>query len=200
MVPHRIDMNRFAWEIGELKKKEKKENPVLFYGSSTFAIWKSLEEEFKDYNAMNFGFGGSTSDEALYHYSDLAKPLNPKVLVFYNGDNEPVCGYSAKETIELYTTLFNKFREDFPNIKIIILETKTSPARDEYKDFVYELNSWSKEYVKDKDYMYFVETSDLCKTNGKYNLDAYLDDQLHFSPKSYVIIKERIEKILKEIL
>lgn len=200
MVPHRIDMNRFAWELGELKKKEKKENPVLFYGSSTFAIWKTLEEEFKEYNAMNFGFGGSTSDEALYHYEDLVKPLKPRVLVFYNGDNEPVCGYTVSETIELYTSVFNKFKEDFPDIKIIVLATKTSPARDEYKDFVRELNAWLKNYLSDKEDMYYVETADICKTNGKYNLDAYLDDQLHFSPKSYVIIKERIERILKSVL
>ena len=65
---------------------------------------------------------------------------------------------------------------------------------------MYALNAWSKEYVKDKPYMYFVETADLCKTNGVYNLDAYLDDQLHFGPKSYVKIRERIEKILKEVL
>ena len=47
MVNHKIDMNRYEWELNNLKDKPKKENAVCFYGSSTFAIWKTLEEEFK---------------------------------------------------------------------------------------------------------------------------------------------------------
>ena len=200
MVEHRMDMFRYSWELENLKKKPILKDATLFYGSSTFAIWKDLEEVFKEYHAMNFGFGGSTSDEALFHYESLAKPVKPKVLVFYNGDNEPVCSYTVEETIELYQAVFNRFREDFPGIKIIVLETKTSPARDEYKDFVNALNKWSREYVSLNDDMYFVETKDLCKdAQGNYKLDSYLDDQLHFSPKSYVIIAERIKEILKKI-
>lgn len=198
MVEHKIDLFRFKWELDKFKEKEIKENATLFYGSSTFAIWKDIEERFKDYNALNFGFGGSTSDEALYHYEEYAKPVHAKVLVWYNGDNEPVCGYTFEETKELYLATWDKFLKDNPDTKIIVLGTKVSPARIEYKDYVLKLNAWVKEYAQTKDYITYINTLDLCYDEKEFHLDNYLADQLHFSPKAYVTIAERIEEVLKK--
>ena len=199
MVNHKIDMNRYEWELNNLKAKPKKDNAVCFYGSSTFAIWKTLEEEFKDYNAINLGFGGSTVDEAVYHFDDILAPFNPKVLVFYDGDNDPVCDYTVDETTELYEKLFDMARNTFKGIKIIILETKVSKARIEYKDYVIALNKWIEEYSSKHSDTSCVRTSDICfDKDGNFIKEHYLDDELHFSPKAYVIIKERIVKLLNE--
>ena len=66
--------------------------------------------------------------------------------------------------------------------------------------FVKELNAWQKQMAKDNDYLAYIETNDLCKdSKNNYRLEAFKDDKLHFSSKSYAIIKERIEKELKNI-
>ncbi len=197
-MEHKVDLNRFALELELIKKKKKKDNCILFYGSSTFALWKDIEDIFP--NAINAGFGGSTSDEALYHYETVAKPFNASVLVWYYGDNEPVCGYSILETKNLFLSTWKKFLNDNKNIKIITIATKTCPTRDEYAMFINELNGWQKQMAKDNDYLAYIETNDLCKdSKNNYRLEAFKDDKLHFSSKSYAIIKERIEKELKKI-
>ncbi len=200
MIEHRIDMYRYEPELRSIIEKQGRSCKVLFYGSSTFGIWKEIEILFKDYDAINAGFGGSTSDEALFHYERVAKPFSPKVVVWYYGDNEPVCSYTVEETKELFLATWEKFRKDFPTVKIVTIATKTSFARDEYKDFVRELNEWQKEMAKSSDWLTFIDTADLCKDEkGNYIFENYLDDKLHFGPKAYAVLEKRIKAVLSEI-
>ncbi|MBO4572610.1 MAG: hypothetical protein J5762_02440 [Clostridia bacterium] len=196
MIEHRIDMYRYFDELENIKTKQGRSCDVLFYGSSTFGIWKTLEDEFAAYKAINAGFGGSTSDEALFHYENIAKPFAPKKVVWYYGDNEPVCGYTVEESKELFTATWNRFFTDFPNVKIITVATKTSPARDCYKDFVAELNAWQKKIADSDDRISYIETADICKKGGRYILENYLPDELHFGRKGYDILFKRIKEEL----
>ncbi len=196
IIDHKIDMYRYGDELNAIKAKQTKECNVLFYGSSTFGIWKTLEEEFSAYKAINAGFGGSTSDEALFHYDNIAKPFKPKVVVWYYGDNEPVCSYTVEETMALFTATWEKFLADDKNVRIITIATKTSPARNEYAPFVRELNAWQKQAAKERDYLSYIETEDICKKDGKYLLENYLPDELHFGRRGYDILYRKIKEEL----
>lgn len=196
MIAHRVDMYRYGDELERIKEKQGKPCKVLFYGSSTFAIWQTLEEEFSGYNAINAGFGGSTSDEALFHYENIAKPFAPDVLLWYFGDNEPVCGYTAEETETLFKSTWDRFIADNPKIKIITVLTKVSPARDEFKDFVAEVNAWQKKIAQESENITYIETYDICKKDGEYILENYLPDELHFGRKGYDILFKRIKEAL----
>ncbi|MCR4725923.1 MAG: hypothetical protein K5753_01725 [Clostridia bacterium] len=199
-IKHRVDMFRYEPELQSIIAKQGKPCDVLFYGSSTFGIWKEIEEVFKDYRAINAGFGGSTSDEALFHYERVAKPFCPKVVVWYYGDNEPVCSYTAEESKALFLATWDKFRKDFPGVKIVSIATKTSFARDEYKDYVREMNDWQREQAKKFDWLTFIETADLCKDEkGEYIFENYLDDKLHFGPKAYAVIEKRVKAVLDSL-
>ncbi|MBO7377852.1 MAG: hypothetical protein J6U35_03145 [Clostridia bacterium] len=195
-IDHRVDMYRYGWELDNIKAKQGRKCDVLFYGSSTFGIWKDLEDRFADYRAINAGFGGSTSDEALYHYENIARPFCPKTVVWYYGDNEPVCSYSVAETILFFSATWEKFVADNPDVKIITIATKTSPARDEYAPFVRELNAWQKQAAKERAYLSYIETADICAKDGEYLLENYLPDQLHFGKKGYDILFDRIKEEL----
>ena len=56
----------FSFEIKNLLSKveenKKMEAPIIFYGSSTIRLWKSLNEDFKDVDVINLGFGGAYID------------------------------------------------------------------------------------------------------------------------------------------
>ena len=199
-MKERIDLRRFADELNALANKPVKKGCVLFYGSSTFGIWKELEQVFADYNAVNCGFGGSTAHEGWYNYECVAARQQPSVMVWYYGDNDPVCGYTAQETEQLYVETWNKFRKDFPQIKIVTIATKTSPARNEYAEYVGELNAWQKDYAaQHSDWLTFVDTSDICKKDGEYLLENYLPDQLHFGEKGYAILTKKLKAVLDKI-
>lgn len=199
MIEHKIDMYRFGWELDQIKAKEVPAPCTLFYGSSTFAIWKDIETLFAEFNAVNAGFGGSTSDEALFHYDTVARRFAPKILLWYFADNEPVCGYTAQETKELFEQTWDRFLRDFPGIRIVSVATKTSPARDEYAAYVAEVNEWQRSYAAEHEYFTLIETADICKKDGKYLKEHYLDDELHFGPLGYEILEKRIRTVLKQL-
>ena len=196
MIEHKVDMYRYWDELRAIKGKQGKPCETLFYGSSTFAIWKSIENDFAAYKAINAGFGGSTSDEALFHYDEIARPFAPKVVLWYYGDNEPVCSYTVEESKQLFMATWQRFLADNPKTRIITIATKTSPARDEYAGFVKELNAWQKQTAAENDWLDYIETADICKTDGKYNLENYLPDQLHFGEKGYAILYKRVKAAL----
>lgn len=199
MIEPKIDMWRFKSELDELATQSAP-HKTLFYGSSTFAFWKQVPQIFAKYDAVLCGFGGSTSHEALFHFDYVAKRQQPEVLVWYFGDNEPVCGYTARETERLFVATWQKFREVFPNIKVITVLTKTSPARDEYAAFVKELDAWQKQYAEqNRDWLQFVETADICRNEQGYITENYMPDMLHFGEKGYAILENRLKKALDKI-
>ena len=196
MIEHKVDMYRYRDELESIKAKQGRPCKVLFYGSSTFGIWKTLEDEFSAYNAINAGFGGATSDEALFHYDNIAKPFKPETVVWYYGDNEPVCSYTVEETKTLFLATWERFIADNPKVRIITIATKTSPARNEYAGFVKELNAWQKATAEKCGYLTYIETADICKKDGEYLIENYLPDQLHFGRKGYDILFKKVKDAL----
>ena len=47
------------------------EAPIIFYGSSTIRLWKSLNEDFKDVDVINLGFGGAYIDSLSKNFNLL---------------------------------------------------------------------------------------------------------------------------------
>ena len=108
-----------------------------------------------------------------------------------------MCSYTVEESKALFLATWERFVKDFPGIRIITIATKTSFARDEYKDFVKELNAWQKEQAEKLPYLTYIETADICKDEkGEYIFSHYLDDKLHFGPEGYKILAPRVKKAL----
>src|SRR3954470_6470751 len=57
------------------KKNSVPTGGVLFYGSSSIRLWKSMKEDFPGLNVLNHGFGGSTAPDALRYFDRLVVPV-----------------------------------------------------------------------------------------------------------------------------
>src|SRR6476661_7897058 len=79
-------------EIQAFKKQDSikppPKNPVLFVGSSSFRIWTNLTDDFRNYNVINRGFGGSTFPDLIRYADQIIYPYHPKQVVIYCGDND----------------------------------------------------------------------------------------------------------------
>lgn len=186
---------RYWDQLEGMYQKTPSEGKIVFYGSSTFAFWKNLANDIH-YPVENHGFGGSVSDEALYHYNKLVVEYKPKALVWYFGDNDFVCNYSVDESEYLTHKTWSCIRTHFPDMPIIILGTKICPNRHEYVSQVTELNKRLKEFADNTPNYYFVDTTDICKANGEYILENFIEDQLHFSQKGYDLVAKKLNPIL----
>src|SRR5262245_42104436 len=51
---------------------------IIFTGSSTIRMWKSLTEDFREYPVVNHGFGGSQMTDLLFFDDQLILQYKPK--------------------------------------------------------------------------------------------------------------------------
>lgn len=59
------------------------DNPIAFYGSSSFRIWSSVTEDLGSLDIVNLGFGGGTYLSASHYLHQLLVPLKPGRVVLY---------------------------------------------------------------------------------------------------------------------
>ena len=85
-------MHWYDNEVQQLETKIRQQPPadnrVVFYGSSSIRLWKTLADDFPEQNTLNLGFGGSTLAACAWFFERLVLPAKPKAIVFYAGDND----------------------------------------------------------------------------------------------------------------
>jgi lysophospholipase L1-like esterase len=197
------DKPAFWNDIQEFKRKDSLDMPpkngVLFVGSSSFTKWTDLETVFKDYKAINRGFGGSTLAQADYYIADLVYPYQPRQVVIYSGENDIATdNVSALETLNRFATFFTHIRNKFPNVAVLYVSMKNSPSRTEYAETITHANSLIKTYLASYSNTKFVDVNSKMLRNNQLRPELFLDDMLHMKPAGYTIwIKEITPYLIK---
>jgi len=63
-------------------------NAILFVGSSSIRLWKTLAEDFPEWPVINRGFGGSQVADSVAFVDRIVTPYRPRQIVLYAGDND----------------------------------------------------------------------------------------------------------------
>src|ERR1700675_4060360 len=125
--------NPFESEVsaleGRLSQSPIASSPVVFYGSSSIRLWKSLQQDFSGYAVMNCGFGGSRLTDCVRYTNRLVLPRKPSAIVIYAGDNDLAAGAPPEKVFQSFKQLFGIFRTYSPSIPIAFVSVKPSPAR-----------------------------------------------------------------------
>ena len=191
----------FDQEIKKLiLKKNKllsKKNLVVFYGSSSFRLWKNLDQDFKPYNILNYGFGGAFIEDCIRHFDQLFSNINPTTFVLYVGGNDLSLKYSNRKINSLFKNLLTKIKSQFPNSKIICVSIKPSYHRINKFDKIKELNTLMEDELMKSDKNSYVDIFKLfLNENEKIITSYFVKDNLHLSKKGYEVWKKEILKVL----
>jgi hypothetical protein len=118
------------------------EQPIAFYGSSSFLYWTRIMEDLGSFDIVNLGFGGGTYASALHYFDRLLLPVGPARIVLYFGENDiSNDGLTAASTFARFETLVAKIEASFGALPIFCLSTKQSPAKWIYADEVRAFNA-----------------------------------------------------------
>ena len=106
--------NPFETEVSALETKlslsPATPGPIVFYGSSSIRLWKSLAQDFPDYSVLNCGFGGSRLADCARYANRLVLPRKPSAVVIYAGDNDLALGTAPEKAFQSFQQLFGIFR------------------------------------------------------------------------------------------
>ncbi|AYD03783.1 GDSL-type esterase/lipase family protein [Neorhizobium sp. NCHU2750] len=163
------------------------EEPIAFYGSSSFFFWTRLCEDLGCLDAVNLGFGGGTYATALHYFDRLLMPLKPSRIVLYFGENDiSNDGLTAHSTFARFEKLIEKIEASFGKIPVFCLSTKQSPAKWIYADEVRQFNALVAERCASAGHLHFVDVgSSLIGENGKPMSKYYVADRIHITEGAY---------------
>lgn len=172
-------------------------NGIVFTGSSTIRMWKSLQEDFPQHNVINGGFGGSQASDLLYYIDELILDYKPSKVFIYEGDNDISSGKSVEEILMTFNLITSKIHEALPETEIIIISPKPSVARWKLADQYLELNKKLKKFTKSEKYMKYADLWKPMLNKDKEPMDdIFIKDNLHMNEKGYAIWAKTIEKYL----
>src|SRR5688572_9858193 len=183
--------NSFEKEILAFEARDKTNPPpkgaVLFIGSSSIRLWKTLTQDFPQYHVINRGFGGSQISDSIYFTDRIVLPYEPSVIVVYAGGND----INAKKSPEKVSADFQNFvknvRAKLPNTKIAYIAIAGSPARWAQVDKVREANRLIREWTTTQDGLSFIDVFPyMIGSDGTPKPDIFVADKLHMNEKGYI--------------
>lgn len=186
--------NSFEKEILAFEARDKTNPPpkgaVLFIGSSSIRLWKTLTQDFPQYHVLNRGFGGSQVSDSIHFTDRIVLPYEPSVIVLYAGGND----INAKKSPETVAADFKTFvagvRAKLPKVKIAYIAIAGNPARWSQVDKVREANRLIRDYTATQDGLSFIDVfPHMMGDDGTPKPDIFVADRLHMNEKGYVIWK-----------
>jgi lysophospholipase L1-like esterase len=174
-------------------------NNILFIGSSSFTLWKDMNDCFPGYPILNRAYGGSCLTDIINDFDRLVLPYHPRQVVIYCGENDFASdtALAPQVVVERFRKVFMLLRVNFPTTRITYVSMKPSPKRWFLKDKFISANQEIRIFLKSQKNCSFVNVWPLMI--GKDNLPLpgiYIDDRLHLNPAGYAIWQKAIKKQL----
>jgi lysophospholipase L1-like esterase len=190
----------FAGEIAAFKRQDSMAAPstgqILFTGSSSFTLWKDVQDYFPGYPIMNRGFGGSSLTDLLRYEKDIIFPYRPKQVVIYCGENDIAASDSVtgEMVFNRFKQLFSDIRNVLPGTHVMYISMKPSPSRWHMRERMRKGNELIERFLRKQHKTKFINVwKPMLGSDGKPVHALFLDDMLHMNKSGYMIWQKMIQ-------
>jgi len=187
---HEVSLDRFQSSIDQFAKHDLDRMPAaggtVFVGSSSFAHWRALEEDFKAFNAINRGFGGSTVPEVNHYFARLVTKYKPAKVVLYAGTNDIADGHSAGRVAQDVATFVHKAHEQIPDAQVYFISMSVAPCRFEWDKEYLEGNRLIERMTAGDSKFHFIDVTKVMRdAKDELRGDYFGPDRLHMNRQGY---------------
>jgi hypothetical protein len=174
---------------------------VVFIGSSSVRMWRSLAQDFPRWRTANCGFGGSQLGDSVFYFDQLIAPRAPRVVVLYAGEND----LAASVTTEQLLADFHAFRERLhvarPTTQLIYLSCKPSPARAAQLEKFRAANVRIAAACAADPLCTFVDVfTPMLDATGQPRAELFGPDRLHMNATGYALWTQTLLPVLERAL
>src|SRR5436190_8670970 len=103
--------------------------PVVFVGSSSIRLWKTLAQDFPKHHVLNRGFGGSEISDSVQYADRIVIPYRPRLVVMYAGGNDIHNGKTPETVFHDFQAFVAKVHAAAPSARIAYISIAPNPAR-----------------------------------------------------------------------
>ena len=172
-------------------------NGLVFIGSSTVRMWKTMAEDFPEQRVINRGFGGSEIVDSTYFAERVIFPYSPRMVLLRAGGNDLWGGKTAEQVFADYKDFVAKVQAKLPETEILFIALSPSIARWKQADKEKAVNSMIEEYTRGKPRLHYIETYDIVLGNdGQPRPELFIADKLHFNAEGYKLLAARVRPAL----
>jgi len=179
-----------------------RENPpakggIVFIGSSSIRLWKSLARDFPDQPVLNRGFGGSQIADATGLVDRLVVPHEPRLVVLYSGGNDLNAGKSAEQVFAAFKEFVATVQARLPHTEIAYISIAGNPARWKQVEKVKAANALIEEFTKQSPRLKFINVfPHMLGPDGLPKPEIFSSDQLHMNEDGYKLWTEIVRPFL----
>ena len=197
--PH--DSAKWENEIAAFEKADAQTPPakggIVFVGSSSIRLWKTLAEDFPHHRVLNRGFGGSEVADSVHFADRIVLPYAPRMVVLYAGGNDLNNARPPEEVFADFKAFAEKVCAALPAAELAYISSAGNPARWAQVEKVKALNGMIAAYLKEQPNMKFIDVFPrMLGDDGLPKPDIFIADKLHMNPEGYKIWTEIIRPLL----
>jgi len=174
---------------------------VLFLGSSSIRLWKTLAQDLPGITVINRGFGGSQISDSLRYFDRIVLPYRPRLIVFYAGDNDIAAGKSPQRVLADFKEFTRQVHDALPATRILFVSLRPTVARWHLQGRQWLTNRIVKDFADadpTADYVDVVPA--LLGPDGTPRADFLVADRLHLNAEGYrawtAVIRPTVERAL----
>ena len=197
--PH--DFAQWENEIAALEKADALTPPpkggIVFVGSSSIRLWKTLAQDFPQHRVLNRGFGGSEIADSVHFADRLVLAYEPRMVVLYAGGNDLNNGRPPAEVFADFQAFTARLRAQLPDAEIAYISSAGNPARWAQVGNVRALNGLIAAFIKDQPHMQFINVfTPMLGGDGLPRPEIFVADKLHMNAAGYQIWTATIRPFL----
>ncbi len=195
------DFNKWEKEISAYEAVDRTNPPprngVLFIGSSTIRLWKTLARDFPGQPVINRGFGGSEIADSTHFAERIIFPYEPRMILLRAGGNDLWAGKSPEEVFADYKEFLATVQARLPQTRIVFISWCPTIARWAQAGKERRLDDLVKAYTDHKRRLGYIESYDLTLgADGKPRAELLAADELHLNAEGYKLLAERVRPFL----
>ncbi|MCE9610978.1 MAG: hypothetical protein K8R23_12360 [Chthoniobacter sp.] len=197
--PH--DYAKWEKEIAAFEQTDAQHPPakggIVFVGSSSIRLWKTLAQDFPQHRVLNRGFGGSEIADSTHFADRIIFPYEPRMVVLYAGGNDLNAGQSPEHVIADFRAFATKVRARLPDAEIAYISSAGNPARWAQVEKVRVVNAAIETFIKGQPRMKFINVFPrMLGDDGLPRPEIFSPDQLHMNAAGYKLWTEIIRPCL----
>ena len=175
------------------------EDAILFMGSSSIVLWKTLASDMSPFPVIQRGFGGSKLSDLVVYTERIVSPHPCQAIVIFVAND--ITGNkndkTPQEVASLFRSVLKTIRKSHPDTPVFWIEVTPTSSRWKVWPQIQEATNLIREICESRKNTWSIRTDfTFLNEQGTPRDELFVADKLHLNAKGYAVWTDIIKKEL----
>ena len=197
----RSGRRRFRRSKPPTSRSRPRSGGILFIGSSSIRLWKTLGQDFPNQPVLNRGFGGSRIADSTHFAPRIVLPYKPRLIVMYAGGNDINDGrHAGAVASDFHAVRRDRAGKACPRRASPTSRLPATPRAGHRWIACRQANALIEAYTKHTPNMAFIDIfPHMLDADGQPRPELFVEDRLHMNAAGYAIWTKIVAPFLDEL-